>query len=851
MNYNQDVNFEDIIKKIVEKTGLSRDEILNRIDEAIQGAGGLITRAGAALILAENLKIDIDLNNTLSKDRHIENDDNDGYTILKISDLLDGMKNINIAGRIIRINNPRSFTRNDGRVGKVASLILKDKTGEIRIVLWDKKVSLIEDGLLKPGEIIGVYNGYIKKGINGNLEVNVGNKGMIKANPDNIDESDIPELETNNFKIAELSENLNNFTVVAKLLNKFPVRTFEYQNSKRKVANAIIADETGSINLTFWHEQISKYDKLRVGEVYEFSNLRTKLNEFRGELELNTTNFTEIKKSDKNINVQIEGSITDQKTMLNEATVINDFSNIQENMNNIVVKGTVAQKLGTRTWSKNGRTGMVGRAILQDSNQKTVTLVFWTSNIKDLDDLNVGDVVEINNIYTKKNFNGLIELHLKNNSNVKKIGSGKISIKKFKIAELKEKQSLISLDGKITGFEEERQVVLRDGTTARVMNFTIADDTGTINAVVWRDLVDKVKSINVGDCVHVERVNTRFNSYTNQLELSFTSNSVIEKIEGNDFVTVEVSRPVENKTTDAFKEKETKEYKISEILDGQNNVTVKGRIVKIEMEKEVSLKDGTRARVINFIVADDTGSIYVVAWRSLVDEIKKFKEGDTVLVKNAKARFNRFSDRIEISLSSLSTIEAIDDDEDLPPLDEIKKDLKLKKHVPIYMNDDRIVLLKNIQDNQYGDYVGYITHIQKQIRHYLACPTCNKKVNDDDGVYSCTLHGAIEKPEIRLILRVFIDDGTGTIPATLIGNNVERLLGINDDDKERIINGTQDDDDDFIEELSRNLLFRKFLFRGRVKYNQFRNEFELVMDRFQELDLNKKFEDIVTNIETA
>ncbi len=77
---------------------------------------------------------------------------------------------------------------------------------------------------------------------------------------------------------------MKNVNVQAKVVEKSEAREVlsRFKDETYRVANAIIADETGSIKLTLWNEQINKVnvnDTVKVENGYVTS--------FRGEIQLN------------------------------------------------------------------------------------------------------------------------------------------------------------------------------------------------------------------------------------------------------------------------------------------------------------------------------------------------------------------------------------------------------------------------------------------------------------------------------------------------------------------------------------------------------------------------------------
>jgi len=87
----------------------------------------------------------------------------------------------------------------------------------------------------------------------------------------------------------------------------------------------------------------------------------------------------------------------------------------------------------------------------------------------------------------------------------------------------------------------------------------------------------------------------------------------------------------------------------------QVNTTVK-IVQKGEARETVSRQDGTTHRVLDALVGDETGAIYMTLWD---DNIDKVNEGDSVIVKNGYVRPFKGSMRLNIGrYGSLEPAEA-------------------------------------------------------------------------------------------------------------------------------------------------------------------------------------------------
>jgi hypothetical protein len=162
------IHYDRILSIINEKTGLSKDEIESKINEKLGQLSGLISKEGAAHIIANELKVPL-VNQSEDKDT-------------KINDIFEGMKNITVSGKVINIYEVREF-QVSARSGKVGTFIMGDDTGTIRTVCWGNMCDEMKE--IKQGDIVKVVSCYARKN-NDNIEIHVNENSQIMINPEGI-----------------------------------------------------------------------------------------------------------------------------------------------------------------------------------------------------------------------------------------------------------------------------------------------------------------------------------------------------------------------------------------------------------------------------------------------------------------------------------------------------------------------------------------------------------------------------------------------------------------------------------------------------------------------------------------
>ena len=138
------IPYDVVINKIVEKTGTSKAEIDDKISKKMAQLAGLISKDGAAHIIANELGVKL-----------IE-----PKGVSKIKDIFAGMQGVETQGKVTRKLQLYEFQRGE-TTGKVASFFIGDETGQIRITLWHDQTKEFDN--IKEGDVIKIRDANSKK----------------------------------------------------------------------------------------------------------------------------------------------------------------------------------------------------------------------------------------------------------------------------------------------------------------------------------------------------------------------------------------------------------------------------------------------------------------------------------------------------------------------------------------------------------------------------------------------------------------------------------------------------------------------------------------------------------------
>ncbi len=257
------MQIEEIIRTILSfRKDLERSELMKIIDNKQREASGYFTYEAAASIVASELGVEIPHEPFKQE--------------LLIKDVVSGLNDITVMGRVINVYQSRSFTRQDKKEGKVARLLITDNSGTIKVVLWDDKAALVETGKIEQKAVIRVLHAYARQGLDGKVELHLGVRGDLQISPPDITERDYP-IEGHLTRIVNATSNNNRVNVAGVARNFTSVSEFKKRDrTPGKVRKLELRDETGRIIVVLWNEKVDELAKLKEGDSLKLIDARVK-----------------------------------------------------------------------------------------------------------------------------------------------------------------------------------------------------------------------------------------------------------------------------------------------------------------------------------------------------------------------------------------------------------------------------------------------------------------------------------------------------------------------------------------------------------------------------------------------
>jgi len=493
---------EQLIGKISEETGKSTEEIRKKMDERKEKTHGLLSDYGALYAVAKELGIDL-------SDKEVQ--------ATMISDLKP-LNSVNIIGRVKTVFSARDFAKKDGSTGKFASVVIADKTGETRVVLWDQNTDVVKK--LRVGDVLLVKNGYVKDN-KGRIEAHAGNLSTLTVNPAGV-QVELPEIEERIDQLKDLPEGNPSVNVICRVSNLYPKTEFSRADGSKGSRTSFIGqDESGSMRVVLWDGATS--EELAEGDIIKIENGYTRAG-LNGEVELQAGNKSRITKSDAKLNLP---KLEPREPRASGGLL--KIAEIKPDMKNLTVEARVIKVYEPREYSK----GSMASLVVGDSTG-TIRVVLWDEKSGVANELKVGDAIRIRNTYSKANMNSEPELHVGKygeiavDSGIKAPTLEDISVsltEEKKIADLEVNDRFVKINGRIMDVEERPMFYMTcpecnkktqnlggewmcdscgviDPNPNMLASIIVEDDSGNIRAIAFKNKAERIFGMDLEEAMN-------------------------------------------------------------------------------------------------------------------------------------------------------------------------------------------------------------------------------------------------------------------------------------------------------------------------------------------------------------
>ncbi len=325
---------EDIIQKILSfRSDMTREELQKMIEAKVEEAKGFLTQESAARAVAVELGVEqLKIPSTHR---------------ITVKDLVSGLGDVTISARIIYVGPLQKISNQDEKEVKLRHLVIADKTGELRVVIWEHKADLA-DSLSLLGHVAQFSHGYVRTGYNGRLELSIGSKGSIEVASSDVSRDDFPLLTEFHKKIGELTKDAKKVNVIGSVAGVHPASSFSREDSKEGMLKKLeLQDETGIVTIVFWNSKVQESADIKSGSLLQVFGAKVKeslnggvelhvdssvgfvlLKELPGGYENFSSNPTKIRDLKPGLKVMVEGNVVTQPVIKEVTTSQNEKINL-------------------------------------------------------------------------------------------------------------------------------------------------------------------------------------------------------------------------------------------------------------------------------------------------------------------------------------------------------------------------------------------------------------------------------------------------------------------------------------------------------------------------------------------
>jgi replication factor A1 len=265
-----------------------------------------------------------------------------------------------------------------------------------------------------------------------------------------------------------------------------------------------------------------------------------------------------------------------------------------------------------------------------------------------------------------------------------------------------------TLSGNVISIEPSRDFVRHDGSTGRVLNIVLEDETGKVRCAIWDEKVDEIvkQGDMTGKLITVRHGYTRA-GLAGEVELNAGERSEIA-------VSVVAATPAAVPIT-----------AIGEIHEPVIELNVLG-IIHSEPRIYEFNRNGQKGTVLRTTLTDSTGSIPLVAWNERAEELRNLRKSDILRVQSGRLRRDNFG-RLEIHLDSMAQAAVLEK----PPEGFVIPELKIHKISELKPNLPAVSFVARVVGTSETQKVQRKTGESVDVSHIL--------VGDETGIISVSL----------------------------------------------------------------------------------------------------------------
>ncbi len=557
-------------------------------------------------------------------------------------------------------------------------------------------------------------------------------------------------------KIADVEDGNHGFSIVARIMSISTPREFTSSKGKPgKLCNLQIADDTASIRLTLWSENIKHLNKITEGDLVKFTNVDCRNNRYNSKNEFSLRPRSDIKVIDESSEFYPK-NIDDFPVYESKFTQIKDID--KEGAVSLVAR--LIKVPEPRAYDSHGKSGKVLSLELLDETGK-ISYTLWNKDVYIVSSLGLkeGDVVKIINEQVRERNGEFSISHW--SGRIIKVDDEDYDLPMYSCEFIKigdaHEQKDVCIHGIVTKVLDVVDFNKENGGSGLVRTIEIGDETGSIRVTLWGD--DTRLEIAKGDMIKVIGGNVEYDDYSRAYRVNTNWNTQFKLNCDDD---LKLKSNLEGKYLNQLVPIAISKIQEFDEEDGVE-VDILGRLISISDASSFIRDDGTEGMLRSANFADSSkGIVRVSFW----DEKAQypFVVGNAYKIENARTRINievelnvnkttRFFEVPEGNVENLPSLVELEDliyttrkigdlDEDEYNIKVIGRILDVQDMREFTKNDGTTGLVRNIE---IGDDTGIVKAVLWDSLADIACDVGdpikvqNPRVNYNNGGFELNI----------------------------------------------------------------------------------------------------------------
>lgn len=310
-------------------------------------------------------------------------------------------------------------------------------------------------------------------------------------------------------------------------------------------------------------------------------------------------------------------------------------------LNDISVTGRVVALFPSKTF-KGARKGRLASLLIADESGIT-RVVLWNdkAELVETERVKIGDVVHIRHGYTREDYGGKVEVQAgeKCMFDVNPTGVNaevypfidRFTVKTKDLPRL-ENGSRVNLTGTVLTVSSPSEFERSDASVGKVLRLVLSDDTGEACLVFWNEKVDEVQGLLKAEPgLQVINAKVKKAATDEKIEVHVDGSTCIGAWHGSEFTP------------------------LADLKEGLEPVSVAGEVASKPTVRDLKTSKNEIVKLATFELKDETGKIWVSAWRDHADAVKDLQVDDRIIIKNACVK-RGYGETLELSTRYATSI---------------------------------------------------------------------------------------------------------------------------------------------------------------------------------------------------